>query len=72
MPIMDGFETARRLREMEKKGEIDRIKIIACTAFVQESDEKAAREAGMDDFSTKPIKFAVIKEKLKTNGFYDK
>ena len=72
MPIMDGFETARRLRAMEKKGEIDRITIIACTAFVQQSDEDRAREAGMDDFSTKPIKFAVIKEKLKTNGFYEK
>ena len=72
MPILDGFETARRLRAMEKRGEIDRIRIIACTAFVQESDEKAAREAGMDDFSTKPIKFAVIKEKLKTNDFYEK
>ena len=72
MPIMDGFETARRLRAMEKRGEIDRIKIIACTAFVQQSDEDRAREAGMDDFSTKPIKFAVIKEKLKANGFYDK
>ena len=72
MPILDGFETARQLRAMEKRGEIDRITIIACTAFVQQSDENAAREAGMDDFSTKPIKFAVIKEKLKANGFYDK
>ena len=72
MPILDGFETARRLRQMEKRGEVDRIKIIACTAFVQQSDENAAREAGMDDFSTKPIKFAVIKEKLRANGFYEK
>ena len=72
MPILDGFETARRLRQMENKGEVDRITIIACTAFVQQSDEKRAREAGMDDFSTKPIKFSVIKEKLKANGFYDK
>ena len=72
MPVLDGFETARRIKTMEKEGNIDPIKIIACTAFVQQSDENAAREAGMDDFSTKPIKFAVIKEKLKANGFYDK
>ena len=72
MPVLDGFETARRIRAMEKRGEIDRIRIVACTAFVQQSDENRAREAGMDDFSTKPIKFAVIKEKLKANGFYDK
>ena len=72
MPVLDGFETARRIRAMEKGGEIDRIKIIACTAFVQQSDENAAREAGMDDFSTKPIKFEVIKEKLKASGFFEK
>ena len=72
MPILDGYETARRLRAMEKRGEVDRIRIIACTAFVQQSDENNAKEAGMDDFSTKPIKFSVIKEKLKANGFFEK
>lgn len=72
MPILDGFETARQLRQLEKKGEIDKIRIIACTAFVQQSDENNAREVGMDDFCTKPIKLAVVKEKLKANGFFEK
>ena len=70
MPILDGFETARRLREMESRGEIDRIRIIACTAFVQQSDEDNAREAGMDDFCTKPIKMEAIKQKLRAVGFF--
>ena len=71
MPVMDGFETAKALKEMMKKREIDVIKIVACTAFVQKSDEAKARESGMDDFCTKPINFAVIKEKLAAAGFWD-
>ena len=70
MPIMDGFETSRILRGMIKRGEIDDFKIIACTAFVQQSDEDNAKEAGMDDFCTKPIKVEGIKEKLRAVGFF--
>ena len=72
MPIMDGFETSRILRGMIKRGEIDDFKIIACTAFVQQSDEDNAKEAGMDDFCTKPIRLEGIKEKLKAAGFFEK
>ena len=71
MPILDGYETTRILRRMEKNGEIENIKIIACTAFVQQSDEDGAREAGMDDFCTKPIKFEGIKQKLRAVGFFE-
>ena len=72
MPIMDGYETTVALRQLEKRGEIDALKIIACTAFVQQSDEDKARGVGMDDFCTKPIKFEVIREKLRANGFFDR
>mgnify|MGYP000937290318 CR=1 FL=1 len=68
MPILDGFETSKIVKKMIKNGEIDEVKIIACTAFVQKSDEARAREAGMDDFCTKPINFVVIKEKLSAVG----
>ena len=69
MPIMDGFETAKRLKQMIKKGKIDNIKIIACTAYIQKSDEAKAKESGMDDFCTKPINFATIMNKLSGIGF---
>lgn len=71
MPILDGFETAARLRQMINNREIDNLKIIACTAFVQQSDEDKARAAGMDDFCTKPIKMTMIKEKLFSVGFFE-
>lgn len=69
MPVLDGFETAKLLKKKVKKGEIDDIKVIACTAFVQKSDEVKAKEAGMNDFCTKPINFIAIKEKLSKIGF---
>ena len=70
MPVMDGFETARTLREKIVMGEIDDLRIIACTAFVQQAELDRAREAGMDDFCTKPITFNIIREKLSLSGFW--
>ena len=70
MPVLDGFETAKILKQKTKKGEIDDIKIFACTAYVQKSDEVKAQEAGMDDFCTKPINFAAVKEKLTAAAFW--
>ena len=64
MPILNGFETAKLLRKMIQNEEIDDLRIIACTAFLQESDERASMEAGMNDFCTKPVNISVIKEKL--------
>lgn len=72
MPVMDGFETARRLRQMIQNGEIDDLKIIACTAFIQQADEDRAKEAGMDEFCTKPINFKAIKQQLYAVGFLER
>ena len=71
MPVLDGFATAKILNQMIKNGEIDNLKIIACTAFVQKSDEVRAKESGMNEFCTKPINFAAIKEKLSDIGFWE-
>ena len=54
MPDMDGFETARQIRELEKEKN-HRHKLIAVTANPKEADEAKARAAGMDDFIAKPV-----------------
>jgi CheY-like chemotaxis protein len=54
MPDMDGFETARRIREAEKEKNY-RHKLIAVTANAREGDEAKAIEAGMDEFIAKPV-----------------
>ena len=52
LPVIDGWEATRRL----KAGDDTRdIPIIALTALAMASDERMAREAGCDDFDTKPV-----------------
>lgn len=53
MPQMGGVEAARQIRSTD--GPNRRVPIIALTANAMESDHDACREAGMDDFITKPI-----------------
>ncbi len=66
MPELDGYEATRMIRR-GKAGELHRnIPIIALTAHALEKDRKKAREAGMDDYLTKPVSRADILGVLET------
>jgi PAS domain S-box-containing protein len=52
MPVMDGLEAARRIREAGVRD----IPIVALTARVLPPDRAMAREAGMNDFVPKPFR----------------
>ena len=52
MPVMDGFEAVRRLREME---EFKRVSILMITALDSKKDKIRALDVGVNDFITKPI-----------------
>ena len=54
MPVMDGFEAARRIRQMGGRG-MD-VPIVALSAFTQSSDREQALSAGMSGFLPKPIR----------------
>jgi len=58
MPIMDGFETTQKIREVE--GESQHTPIIALTANALESDRQKCMAVGMDDFISKPFKMAEL------------
>ncbi len=52
LPVLDGWEATRQLTA---DASTRAIPIIALTAHAMASDEQKAREAGCDDFDTKPV-----------------
>ncbi len=61
MPVMDGIEAARRIRELPHGHEV-KIVAVTASAFTEQRDEMLA--AGMDDFVRKPYRFNEIFETL--------
>jgi signal transduction histidine kinase/CheY-like chemotaxis protein/HPt (histidine-containing phosphotransfer) domain-containing protein len=54
MPVMDGFQATRKIRELEVHMG-GHIPIIAMTAYAMKEDVEKCREAGMDDYISKPF-----------------
>lgn len=73
MPEMDGLTATCQIRQQKK---FDNLPIIAMTANVLAKDRKAARDAGMDDYITKPIQelelFSILAKWIKPGGLTTK
>ncbi|EIN06939.1 hypothetical protein PUNSTDRAFT_135640 [Punctularia strigosozonata HHB-11173 SS5] len=66
MPVMDGFDATRRIREMEVAGTLKRhLPIVALTANVTSESEEQCRNAGMEFFMPKPLRLADLETVLR-------
>jgi two-component system cell cycle response regulator DivK len=61
LPVLNGWEAARRLKAAS---ETRAIPIIALTAHAMLGDREKAIEAGCDDFDTKPIELPRLLDKI--------
>jgi two-component system cell cycle response regulator DivK len=61
LPVLDGWEAARRLKAAR---ETQNIPVIALTAHAMSEDRDRAIEAGCDDYDTKPVEFDRLLAKI--------
>ena len=63
MPEVSGFEATSTIREIEKTSDVNhKAYIVALTGLVSEKDRSAAREAGVDDYVTKPAGLQKVRD----------
>lgn len=61
LPIMDGWQATRLIKADEST---KNIPVIALTAHAMNGDEQKARDAGCDDYETKPVDLVRLLDKI--------
>jgi two-component system cell cycle response regulator DivK len=61
LPVMDGWEATRQLKADDSTKSIP---VIALTAHAMDGDEQKARDAGCDDYDTKPVELPRLLGKI--------
>jgi PAS domain S-box-containing protein len=65
MPVMDGFEATKRIRDLHSPVMNHNVPIIAMTAHAMQSDRKRCLDSGMNDYLSKPINPQALADVLK-------
>jgi len=61
MPVMDGWEATKALRQTEWGKDLP---VVAVTAHALEEDKRKALNAGCNDFIPKPVDYALIRSAI--------
>ncbi|HWR45558.1 hybrid sensor histidine kinase/response regulator [Sporomusa sp.] len=64
MPVMDGYQATKAIRNWEREQGLERTPIVALTAYALQEDTAKTREMGCDAHLTKPIKKSVLLEAI--------
>ncbi len=64
MPIMNGYELSRSIREYEQREQLAPCVVLGFTANAQPEERQRCVEAGMDDCLFKPISLTVLERQL--------
>lgn len=65
MPILDGYEATRKLRNDADYSIFRQIPIVALTASAIQGDQEKCKASGMDDYLSKPVNKALLQSMLK-------
>lgn len=63
MPVLDGFETVKRIRDTEQLTG-SHVPVIAVTGDLSQSTRERISEAGMDDYLSKPVNPRIMLDKI--------
>jgi len=64
MPVMNGMEATRRIREYEQEKGLSKATIIALTGLASAAAQQEAESSGIDIYMPKPVKFQELKPLL--------
>jgi CheY-like chemotaxis protein len=65
LPVMDGWEATRRLKQSP---ETSHIPVIAVSSYAMSEDRRRAMEAGCNDFISKPVDMSALCARIEALG----